>query len=185
MDIREFEIPDVKLIVPNRFRDHRGYFSETWSDRRFRQQIVDVAFVQDNQSFSAKMGTVRGLHFQKPPHSQGKLVYVMRGSIFEVAIDIRRGSPTYRRHVSTRLDARQGMQLWVPPGFLHGFCTLEDETVVLYKVTSYYSPDHDAGVTWNDPDLAIHWPVDPSSVVLSDKDRALPCLRDLPDYFEY
>jgi dTDP-4-dehydrorhamnose 3,5-epimerase len=183
MDIREFEIPDVKLLMPKRFSDHRGYFSETWSDRRFRHQIVDVTFVQDNQSFSAKLGTVRGLHFQKPPHSQGKLVYVVRGSIFEVAVDIRKGSPTYRRHVAVRMDAAEGAQLWVPPGFLHGFCTLEDETVVLYKVTSYYSPDHDAGVIWNDLDLGIHWPFDTGSVVLSDKDRSLPRLRDQPDYF--
>jgi dTDP-4-dehydrorhamnose 3,5-epimerase len=185
MDIREFEIPDLKLIVPKRFGDHRGYFSETWSDRRFRQQIVDLTFVQDNQSFSAKMGTLRGLHFQRPPHSQGKLVYVIRGSVFEVVVDIRKGSPTYKRHVTTRLDAAEGTQLWVPPGFLHGFCTLEDQTVVLYKVTSYYSPDHDAGAIWNDPDLDIPWPIDAGSVVLSEKDLALPRLRDLPDYFAY
>jgi dTDP-4-dehydrorhamnose 3,5-epimerase len=185
MHIHGFEIPDVKLIVPKRFSDHRGYFSETWSDKQFRQQIVDVTFVQDNQSFSVKTGTLRGLHFQRPPHSQGKLIYVTRGSIFDVAVDIRKGSPTYKRHIATRLGAAEGAQFWVPPGFLHGFCTLEDETVVLYKVTSYYSPDHDGGVTWDDPDLDIHWPVDAGSVILSDKDRSLPLLRDLPDYFAY
>ena len=185
MDIREFEIPDVKLLLPKQFSDRRGYFSEIWSDRKFRQQVADVTFVQDNQSFSAKAGTLRGLHFQQPPHSQGKLVYVARGSIFEVAVDIRKGSPTYKWHVTTRLDAADGGQFWVPSGFLHGFCTLKDETVVLYKVTSYYSREHDAGVIWNDPDLDIPWPVDASSVVLSDKDRSLPRLRDLPGYFEY
>src|SRR3984893_18166005 len=138
MDIHEFEIPDVKLIVPRRFTDTRGYFSETWSDLVFRREIANTAFVQDNQSVTAKKGTLRGLHFQKPPFAQGKLVRVVRGSIFDCAIDIRQGSPTYSQHVATTLDALEGAQLWVPPGFLHGFCTLEDVTEVFYKVTSYY-----------------------------------------------
>jgi len=185
IEIRQFEIPDLKLIVPERFRDARGCFMETWSDRWFRQEVANVTFVQDNHSFSAKVGTVRGLHFQRPPHSQGKLVYVARGSIFEVAVDVRKGSPTYKQHVAITLDAGEAAQLWVPPGFLHGFCTVEDNTVVLYKVTSYYCHSHDAGVLWNDPDLHIHWPVDAHSAVLSDKDRCHPRLRELPDYFEY
>jgi dTDP-4-dehydrorhamnose 3,5-epimerase len=112
-------------------------------------------------------------------------VRVVRGSAFDVAVDIRRGSPTYRRHIVTRLDAAEGAQLWVPPGFLHGFCTLEDETVVFYKVTSYYSPAHDAGALWNDPDLGIQWPVDSNCVVLSEKDQRQPRFRDLPDFFDY
>ena len=185
MDIREFEIPDVKLIVPKRFCDVRGYFAETWSDRLFRREVANVAFVQDNQSVSAKKGTVRGLHFQKPPVAQGKLVRVARGSILDIAVDIRKASPTYRQHVAVRLEAVAGAQLWVPPGFLHGFCTLEDETEVLYKATSYYSPGHDAGVLWSDPDLAINWPLDGMSLVLSEKDQRLPRLRDLPDLFTY
>jgi dTDP-4-dehydrorhamnose 3,5-epimerase len=185
MDIRLLDIPDVKLIRPKRFGDVRGYFSETWSDRLFREEIANVSFVQDNQSVSARKGTLRGLHFQKPPFAQGKLVRVARGSILDVAVDIRNGSPTYRQNVAVRLDAAEGAQLWVPPGFLHGFCTLEDETEVFYKVTSYYSPTHDAGVLWNDQDLGIQWPVDADSVVLSDKDRQLPNLRDLPSYFEF
>jgi dTDP-4-dehydrorhamnose 3,5-epimerase len=185
LDVHQFDIPGLLLIVPKRFSDARGYFSETWSDRLFRERIEDVFFVQDNQSMSAKKATVRGLHFQKPPYAQGKLVRVVRGSIFDVAVDIRRGSPTYGRHVATRIDAAEGAQLWVPPGFLHGFCTLEDETEVFYKVTTYYSASHDAGVLWSDPDLGIDWPVEPESVVLSDKDRQLPRLRDLPDYFYY
>ena len=185
MDIREFEIPDVKLIVPKRFTDARGYFSETWSDELFRRQIANVAFVQDNQSLTVKKGTLRGLHFQKPPFAQGKLVRVVRGSIFDIAIDIRKGSPTYMEHVAMRLDALEGAQLWVPPGFLHGFCTLEDVTEVFYKVTSYYSANHDAGVLWNDPNLGINWPVDTASVMLSEKDQHLPLLRDLPDLFTY
>jgi dTDP-4-dehydrorhamnose 3,5-epimerase len=185
MDIREFKIPDVKLIFPKRFSDARGCFVETWSERRFRQEIADMTFVQDNESFSAKIGTLRGLHFQKPPYAQGKLVRVLKGSILDVAVDIRRGSPTYGHNVAITLDAAEGMQLWVPPGFLHGFCTLEDETVVSYKVTSYYSPNHDAGVLWNDQDLGINWPVPVDSVVLSDKDQRHPCLRELPDFFKY
>ena len=185
MKIRTFNIPDLKLVVPKRFSDARGHFSEIWSDRLFRIQIADMTFVQDNQSMSAKKGTLRGLHFQKPPCAQGKLVRVVRGSIFDVAVDIRRGSPTYGQHVAVVLNAAEGEQLWVPPGFLHGFCTLEDETEVLYKVTCYYSADHDAGVRWSDGDLAINWPVQHSSVVLSDKDQRHPLLRELPDYFEY
>jgi dTDP-4-dehydrorhamnose 3,5-epimerase len=181
----ESDIPDLKLIVSKRFSDSRGYFSQIWSDYQFREEIADVSFVQDNQSLSVRKGTVRGLHFQKPPFAQGKLVRVGRGSILDIAVDIRKGSPTYRHHVATRLDALAGAQLWVPPGFLHGFCTLENMTEVLYKVTSFYSADHDAGVLWNDPNLAIHWPVDPASAVLSEKDQRLPLLQDLPDFFIY
>jgi dTDP-4-dehydrorhamnose 3,5-epimerase len=185
MDIAQLEIPDVKVVTPMRFSDARGYFSETWSDRRFRQEIADATFVQDNRSVSAKKGTLRGLHFQKPPHAQGKLVHVVRGAIFDVAIDIRKGSPSYGQHVVVTLDAAKGTQVWVPPGFLHGFCTLEDETEVFYKVTDYYSPSHDAGVLWNDSDLGISWPIDADSIVLSDKDKRHPRLRDLPDLFYY
>jgi len=185
VEVHQFDIPGLSLIVPKRFSDTRGYFSETWSDRLFRERIEDLSFVQDNQSVSAKKATVRGLHFQKPPHAQGKLVRVVRGSIFDVAVDIRKGSPSYGRHVAVRLDALEGAQLGVPPGFLHGFCTLEGETEVFYKVTAYYSASHDAGVLWNDPDLGIDWPFEGRSVVVSDKDRQLPRIRDLPDYFYY
>ena len=185
MEIRKFKIPDLALIVPMRFDDLRGYFSEIWSDRLFREKVANVTFVQDNLSKSAKKGTVRGLHFQKAPFAQGKLVHVVTGAIFDVAVDIRKGSPTYRRHVAITLDSKEAAQLWVPPGFLHGFCTLEDDTVVLYKATSYYSASHDAGVLWNDPDLDIGWPVEAGSAVLSDKDRCHPCLGDLPNFFEY
>jgi dTDP-4-dehydrorhamnose 3,5-epimerase len=183
MDIRELVIPDVKLIVPQRYTDARGYFSETWSDRLFRREIANVTFVQDNLSVTAKKGTLRGLHFQRPPFAQGKLVRVVRGSILDIAVDIRKGSPTYSQHVATTLNAHDGAQLWIPPGFLHGFCTIEDVTEVSYKVTSYYSADHDAGVVWNDPTLGIKWPVDASSVVLSEKDQHLPRFLDLPDLF--
>ena len=185
MTIIKFEVADLKLIVPQRASDVRGYFSQTWSEREFRARVADFPFVQDNQSVSTHKGTVRGLHFQKPPSAQGKLIRVVRGAILDVAVDIRKGSPTYRRHVAIRLDAAEGAQFWVPPGFLHGFCTLEDETEVCYKVTSYYSPSHDAGVLWNDPSLEIDWPVKQKEVVLSTKDEKLPLLVDLPDYFVY
>ena len=183
MRIEGLEIPELKLIVPKRFEDARGHFQEIWSDRAFREKVEDVSFVQDNQSFSIKKGTLRGLHFQRPPHAQGKLVQVLQGAILDVAVDIRCGSPTYGRHSTIRLDAEEGAQLWIPAGFLHGFCTLEDQTVVFYKVTDYYSPEHDAGVIWNDPDLGINWPMD--TVVLSEKDQKLPWLRDLPAAFTY
>src|ERR1700741_4872346 len=127
MGIAEFEIPEGKLIVPKRFNDTRGHFSEIWSERRFRQEVANVTFVQDNQSLSAKKGTLRGMHFQRPPFAQGKLVRVLRGSILDVAVDIRKGSPTYGQHAAIKLDAAEGAQLWVPAGFLHGFCTLEAE----------------------------------------------------------
>jgi dTDP-4-dehydrorhamnose 3,5-epimerase len=185
MDIHEFAIKGLKLIIPKRFSDVRGYFQETWSDRVYREQIGDVTFVQDNLSLSLKKGTIRGLHYQKPPFAQGKLVRVARGAIFDVAVDIRKGSPTYGQHVGSALDAVGGAQLWVPPGFLHGFCTLQDNTEVCYKVTSYYSAPHDAGVFWNDPDLGIKWPIDEAAIVLSEKDRSLPRLRDLPEFFVY
>jgi dTDP-4-dehydrorhamnose 3,5-epimerase len=183
MEIRLFDIPGLKLLIPRRFTDLRGAFAETWSDRIFREKIANVTFVQDNQSISVKSGTLRGLHFQKPPHAQGKLIRVLRGSILDIAVDIRLESPTYRHHVAITLDAASGAQLWVPEGFLHGFCTLEDQTEVFYKVTSYYSPSHDAGVLWCDQDLAIQWPVGPESVVLSEKDQKHPHLRELPDIF--
>ena len=185
METSDFSITGLKLIVPKRFSDARGYFQETWSDRVYREQIGDIAFVQDNLSLSFRKGTVRGLHFQKPPFAQGKLVRVSRGSIFDVAVDIRKGSSTYGLHVGVNLDATLGGQFWIPPGFLHGFCTLEDDTEVCYKTTDYYSPSHDAGVVWDDPDLAINWPVDKNSVVLSEKDAKLPRFRDLPPFFKY
>jgi dTDP-4-dehydrorhamnose 3,5-epimerase len=185
MEIQKFEIPGLKLVVPKRFTDLRGYLVETWSDRLFRREIANENFVQDNHSVSTTRGTLRGLHFQKPPFAQGKLVRVVRGSILDVVVDIRKGSPTYRQHVATKLDTVEGAQLWVPPGFLHGFCTLEDATEVFYKVTAYYSVNHDAGVLWNDPDLGIDWPVDVLSLIVSEKDQRLPRLRELPDFFMY
>jgi dTDP-4-dehydrorhamnose 3,5-epimerase len=183
VDVQSLDIPDLLLITPKRHGDDRGFFSEVWRDDIFRRHAGDVRFVQDNHSVSAVPGTLRGLHFQRPPTAQGKLVRVARGAVLDVAVDIRQGSPTYGRHAAVTLSAANWRQLWVPPGFLHGFLTLEPDTEVLYKVTSLYSPADDGGVAHDDPDLAIAWPVPPHQRTLSAKDRALPRLRDLPPVF--
>jgi dTDP-4-dehydrorhamnose 3,5-epimerase len=183
MDVLETEIPEVKVLVPKRFGDSRGWFSETWNRRTLAQAGVDLEFVQDNHSLSVPAGTVRGLHFQTPPFAQDKLVRVLRGAILDVAVDLRRASPTFGRHVSVRLDASEGLQLLVPAGFAHGFVTIEPDTEVFYKVTNYYSPEHDRGLLWNDPDLGIDWGIDPERVLLSDKDRRQPRLRDIETAF--
>jgi dTDP-4-dehydrorhamnose 3,5-epimerase len=172
-------IPDVVLIEPKRIGDARGSFSETFRQDRFTAEIGPVTFVQDNQSRSALKGTIRGLHFQREPRAQGKLVRAIRGAALDVAVDIRAGSPSFGRFEAVELSAENGHQLWMPPGFLHGFCTLSDDVELAYKVTDYYSPEHDAGVRWDDPDIGIPWPVDANAVVLSDKDRKAPLLRDL------
>ena len=171
-------IPDVRLLKPRRFGDSRGWFAETWSRRS-----LDVAFCQDNMSRSAEVGTVRGLHFQKPPHAQAKLVMVLKGRILDVAVDIRRASPTFGRHVAVELSAEEGDQLFIPRGFAHGFCTLEPGTEVMYKVDDFYAPETDAGIFWADPDLAINWPVRVDQAHLSPKDLGLPRLKDIESPF--
>jgi dTDP-4-dehydrorhamnose 3,5-epimerase len=178
MELTNLAIEGVKLIRPRRINDARGYFVETWSRRTFGEAGVDVDFTQDNASFSAKRGTVRGLHFQKPPMVQSKLVRVVRGSIFDVAVDIRGGSQTFGRHVSVKLTAAAGEQLYIPVGFAHGFCTLEADTEVAYKISGFYSPEHDTGIAWDDPDLRIDWPLEGCDPTLSDRDRKLPRLAD-------
>jgi len=177
-------IEAVKLIEPIRFGDARGFFSQTWSRKEFRAAGLDLDFVQDNHSLSAQAGTLRGLHFQSPPFAQDKLVRVTRGRILDVAVDIRRGSPTYGRHVAVELSAQNWLQLLIPAGFAHGFCTLEPDTEVLYKVSADYAPQHDFGIAFDDPDLNIVWPFDKGDMILSDKDRRHPGLRDLPVFFE-
>lgn len=174
-------LPEVLLITPRRHGDARGWFSETWSRRTLSALGIDAHFVQDNQAFSARSGTIRGLHFQTAPHAQAKLVRVLAGAILDVAVDIRPGSPTRGRWVSAQLTAEGGEQLFVPRGFAHGYCTLCDNVMLAYKVDSDYAPQSEGGVVWNDPDLAIAWPVDADDAVLSDKDRILPRLADLPD----
>jgi dTDP-4-dehydrorhamnose 3,5-epimerase len=183
LDIRSLEIPGVKLIRPERFSDPRGYFSETFARAAFAAHGVDCDFVQDNQSVSTRPGTVRGLHFQHLPFAQTKLVRVLRGRIIDVAVDLRRSSSTYGRHVAVELSDANGEQLLVPAGFAHGFCTLEPDTVVFYKVDRIYSAAHDAGINWRDPRLAIRWPVAEADAILSEKDRRLPMLEELTEVF--
>lgn len=182
--VESLAIPDVKLISPPRFRDARGFFSETFHARRFAEAGIAGPFVQDNHSLSGPIGTVRGLHLQISPLAQGKLLRVTRGAIWDVAVDVRHGSPTFGQHVGVVLSAENWHQLWIPTGFLHGFCTLEADTEVLYKVTAEWDRDAERGVAWNDPDLAIPWPIDPALAVLSDKDRELPRLSDCPVWFQ-
>ena len=174
----ELSIPDVRLITPRRFSDDRGWFAETWSSR-----TLDVGFCQDNMSMSAKVGTIRGLHFQKPPHAQAKLVMVLQGRILDVAVDLRRSSPTFGRHVAVELDAATGRQLFIPAGFAHGFCTLEPDTLVQYKVDALYAPQVDAGIFWADDSLGIPWPVSRDGAHLSQKDADLPRLADIVSPF--
>jgi len=184
MDITSLDIPDVRILRPKRHGDARGFFSETWSRAAMADAGLDIDFVQDNQSLSATPGTVRGLHFQTPPHAQAKLLRVIRGAVFDVAVDLRRGSPSHGRHVSAVISAEVWNQILVPVGFAHGFMTLEPDTEVIYKVSGIYSPANDAGILWNDPDLGIAWPLDVEPV-LSDKDRVQPRLRDFETPFTY
>lgn len=179
------EISEVKLIVSRIHRDHRGFFSETYNKNTLASLGVNLEFVQDNHSLSVERGVIRGLHFQTPPFAQDKLVRVIRGSIFDVAVDIRKGSPTYGKHVARIISATDWNQFLVPVGFAHGFCTLEANTEVIYKVTNYYSSENDRGLLWNDPDLGITWPIAESEAILSDKDRNLPRLSELRDHFRY
>ena len=183
MQVIETAIGDVRILVPRRFEDPRGVFCETYSKRALSAMGIEVEFVQDNHSISIERNVVRGLHFQIPPFAQDKLIRVARGSAFDVVVDLRRASPTFGKHVATVLSADNWRQLLVPAGFAHGFCTLEPNTEVLYKVSRFYSPQHDRGVLWNDPDLEIGWPVAAEDALLSDKDLQYPRLRDLRDLF--
>jgi len=177
-------IADVKVLEPTRHGDRRGYFAEVYNHKLLAGAGIDVAFVQDNQSLSAQRGVVRGLHYQLPPFSQAKLVRVLRGRILDVAVDIRKSSPTFGEHVTVELSAENFRQVFVPAGFAHGFVTLEDDTELFYKVSNYYAPDHERGVQWNDPDLAIDWPGDHATAILSDKDAKLPPLSQQTDLFD-
>lgn len=183
LDVRALEIPEVKLITPRRFADERGHFVESWNRKAMHAAGLDIDFVQDNQSLSTRVGTMRGLHFQRPPHAQAKLVSVLRGSILDVVVDIRKGSKTFGKHVSAELNAENGTQILVPAGFAHGFCTLTPHTLVQYKVDAHYSAEADAGIFWADPKLAIAWPVGADKATLSDKDAKLPRLADIVSPF--
>ncbi len=183
MKIERLNVPDVLLITPPRFGDDRGYFSETYSAPKFAEAGIALPFVQDNQSFSRQKGTVRGLHCQVAPRVQGKLVRVLRGAIWDVAVDARPGSPTFGQHAAATLTGDNGSQLWVPPGFLHGFCTLEPDTEVAYKVTDLYDRGAERGVFWRDATLALPWPVSEEDALLSDKDRVLPAWEAAAGWF--
>ena len=182
MHLEELALTDVKLLTPKKFGDNRGFFSETYSQQTLATAAgVHLHFVQDNQSLSETTGTVRALHYQVAPFTQGKLVRVLRGSILDVAVDIRRGSRTFGRHVAAVISAENWKQIYVPPGFAHGFVTLEPATEVFYKVTAPYSPASERSILWNDPELAIDWRTDPADAVLSDKDRVAPLLKNVTE----
>lgn len=183
MQVQALTIPDVLLVTPRRHADQRGFFSETFSARDFAAAGITASFVQENHSLSVATGVVRGLHYQKWPHAQGKLVRCVAGSAFDVAVDIRRSSPTFGRHVSAVLSAESGTQIWIPEGFAHGFCTLEPNSQIVYKVTDYYAPECDRGIRWDDPALAIVWPDVCRQALLSEKDRMQPLLADAPHDF--
>lgn len=185
MKVEALAIPDVKLLTPQRFGDSRGFFSETWQQDRFAAAGIPGPFLQDNHAMSSQRGVVRGLHLQLPPSAQGKLLRVVRGAIWDVAVDVRHGSPTFGQWAAAELSAENWCQLWVPRGFLHGYCTLTEMTEVIYKVDGPYDRSAERGVIWNDPDLALPWPVAPDGVVLSEKDAVLPRLRDCPVWFTY
>ena len=173
------------IIIPTRHVDNRGWFSETFHHGRLRDLGIVCNFVQENQSNSSRRGTLRGFHFQSPPVAQAKLISVLRGRILDVAVDIRRNSPTFGRYVSVDLSSDNGIQLFVPIGFAHGFITLEDEVSVMYKVSAYYAPSREGGIRWNDPDIGFPWPLRDTDIVRSDRDERLPLLKDLESPFSY
>jgi dTDP-4-dehydrorhamnose 3,5-epimerase len=185
MDIKSTKLPGVLVLKPRRFADVRGYFVETYNEQLFRQTGNMLDFVQDNQSFSIRKGTIRGLHFQLPPAVQAKLVRVLRGSIFDVVVDLRLESPTYGQWIAEQISAESDEQIFVPRGFAHGFCTLEPNTEVAYKVDSYYDPASESGIIWNDPSLNIPWPIGVNEAILSEKDRKLGSFKDFVSPFRY
>ena len=184
LDIQPTALPGVLILTPRRFGDARGFFSESWNAKRMAEHGLHFDFVQDNHSLSAQVGTVRGLHFQSPPHAQDKLVRCGRGRLFDVAVDIRKGSPTYGQWVGEELSFENGRQLLVPAGFLHGFVTREPDTEICYQCTDYYAPECDGAVRWDDPDIGIDWGL-AGEAVLSDKDAAAPLLADFDSPFTY
>ena len=184
MELRDTEIPDVKILKPKKFGDHRGFFSETYNKKILSELGIDMDFVQDNHSLSVEKGVIRGLHYQTPPFAQDKLVRVVHGAILDVAVDMRKSSPTFGKHITAVISADNWEQILVPAGFAHGFCTLEENTEVIYKVTNYYAPDHDTGIRWNDPELGIDWPISENEAILSDKDKIQPFFSEATYYFD-
>lgn len=184
MEIIETDIAGVVILEPRLFRDARGYFFESFSQRVFEERVCRTKFVQDNESRSS-YGVLRGLHFQKPPHAQSKLVRVISGAVLDVAVDIRRGSPTFGRHVAVELSGENHRQLFIPRGFAHGFAVLSEEVVFQYKCDNYYAPQSEGALAWNDPALGINWRIPAGDVLLSDKDQKHPSLEEAPELFDY
>lgn len=185
MKIQQLAIPEVVLVTPPRFQDNRGFFSETYNIDRLKEAGVNDTFVQDNQSLSVQKGVIRGLHCQLDPHAQGKLVRCTQGAIWDVAVDARTGSPTYGKWVGAELSGDNWSQLWIPPGFLHGFCTLTENVMVLYKCTSLYDKASERAVMWNCKDIGIEWPMDAKDAILSDKDAQNPDFSAAKGWFSY
>ena len=183
--VETFAAPGLVALVPAKHGDARGFLSETYSRQRFRDLGVDIEFVQDNHTVSAEKGTIRGLHFQIPPHEQGKLIRVVRGAVLDGVVDLRHGSPAFGQAIGIELSSENWRQLYVPPGFAHGFCTLTQNAEVLYRMTQYYASSADRGLAFDDPELAIDWPVEPTLAILSDRDRRHPRLGDLPVHFRF
>ena len=184
VNVKPSELPEVLVLTPKRFDDTRGFLSETYNEQRWREVGIDLRFVQDNHTHSAEPGTVRGLHYQVPPHAQDKLVRVTRGAILDVAVDIRVGSPTFGRHVSTVISAEAWNQILVPAGFAHGYATLEPDTEVFYKTTDFYAPDYERAIRWNDPAIGIEWGLAEGEAVVSERDSQAPLLAEAVDLFD-
>jgi len=183
LKVEVLAIADIKLITPRRFQDPRGFFSETWKDGAFAEAGIPGPFVQDNHAVSTGVGVLRGLHCQVGPNAQGKLIRCTRGAIYDVAVDVRWGSATFGQYVGAEISAENWTQIWVPVGFLHAYCTLTADTEVIYKVTAPYDKAAERGAIWNDPEIGIDWPVPADQIILSDKDKLLPFLRELPQLF--
>lgn len=181
--IQRFDLPDIWAYTPRRFVDDRGWFSETFNGEALAEALKGITFVQDNQSCSRARGTLRGMHFQIPPKAQDKLVRVLRGAVLDVAVDLRKASPSYGKWASAVLSAENGKQMFVPKGFAHGFLTLEPDTEVFYKVSAFYSREHERGLAWDDAAIGIDWSIEAESVIMAERDRALPRLADLPAFF--
>lgn len=185
LEIEETRLPDVVVLTPKRFEDHRGYFAETWNARRMAESGLDFEFVQDNHSLSVLANTVRGLHFQAPPHAQDKLVRCGRGALYDVAVDIRRDSPHFGQWFGVELSAENGKQLLVPKGFLHGFITRTPDTEIVYKCTDYFAPEYDCAVRFDDPEIGVDWGLDPASIIVSEKDENAQFMKDFISPFIY
>ena len=184
MEIIKTDIPEVVIVEPRVFGDNRGYFFESFSERDFTEKVREVRFVQDNESKSC-YGVLRGLHFQKPPHAQSKLVRVVKGRVLDVAVDIRHGSPTFGKHVAVELSEENHRQLFIPRGFAHGFVVLSEDVVFQYKCDDFYAPECEGAIAWDDPDLGIDWGIPYEDVILSEKDKKHPLLKDAKDIFNY